>query len=235
MVWKAQRRRRLTKLRADVYCEGDFILHLDSDMIISRPVLRKDLLWLGRPMLLFTSYRELSESQSAWQQGTSYALGRHVSFEFSRSAVHVYPRSIYARARAFLESKHQTDLVSFLATRRGKNMGTLADPHDAAKLFSDFNFLGAFLYYHAREEMAFVPTSPTMRDEGVFPIVPSFVCQGNARLVKEMQIAEMLKDGPREMADKLRAGMATGECSQIDSYVVSLFEYAAQAWVASSS
>ncbi len=62
-------------------------------------------------------------------------LTPQVLHEYSRSPLHVYPRALYAPARAHLEAVHGKTVVAFLETRVGKH--TL--DADEKLLYSDFN------------------------------------------------------------------------------------------------
>ncbi|KAK4049331.1 hypothetical protein OIO90_005460 [Microbotryomycetes sp. JL221] len=175
---------KLTKLRADMYCEGDYILHLDSDTVIARTVLQKDVVWIaGRPAHSYAPYDTLPEGVSIWREGTGIALGQPVEFEFSRNSFHVYPRKIYANARAHIERVHGMSLIDFLTTRIGRAKGQNAfTPEDRARMFSDFNYLGAYAYYIEPELLSWVPAWDEGRAHGTYPIIPPIICQGNARL-----------------------------------------------------
>jgi hypothetical protein len=142
------------------YCQGDFILHLDSDVVLFRPVLYKDIFLLGKPMLEYDTYANLAPWHvNVWQNGTAFAVGRYPNpYEYSRSNEHVYPRAAYAAARRHIEERFNgLPFVDFLATRPGSGKGraklnrTLDAQHmpageteDRQDLFSDFNYMGEY-------------------------------------------------------------------------------------------
>jgi hypothetical protein len=78
-----------SKLYADRYCAGDHVFHLDSDMVLHKELLLRDILWAGRPLLVYQRYTSLNDPPPAppkikWRVGTSTALGRPVLHEYSR-------------------------------------------------------------------------------------------------------------------------------------------------------
>ena len=204
---------KLTKLQAELYCMGSYIFHLDADVVLYRPVLRRDLFIFHRPILRFDRYENLQwleeerfmKQQHAkaeqgddplddplprqWQEGTSYALGQKVEFEFSRSNDHLYPRSVYAEARAHIERLHGMSLPAFLDTReawlRFDSAGGVST--QMQRLFSDFNYLGAFLYYQQPQAMSWTYLGVDKPPVHALPyaftsIRPDVVCQGDLEL-----------------------------------------------------
>ncbi|CAM9352251.1 unnamed protein product, partial [Ectocarpus sp. 13 AM-2016] len=88
-----------SKLRADLYTQGDYILHMDADVVVFENVSYSHIFHFGKPVLPFRRYRkddgylELKAS-TCWQLGTSRAIGEDVHHEFSVFNTHVYPRSM---------------------------------------------------------------------------------------------------------------------------------------------
>ncbi|CAM9997646.1 unnamed protein product, partial [Ectocarpus sp. 8 AP-2014] len=118
-----------------------------------------------------------------WQNGTSFAVGEDVAHEFSIFNAHVYPRSMYPAAREFIEQHHGMPFVDFLATRRGSCMhpNTMAKwtADERAMMFSGFNFMGAYLWYHMPDAVHWLAMDSvgTQPDLGKF----EWVCQANRR------------------------------------------------------
>jgi hypothetical protein len=211
-----------TKLNADKYCKGRFILHLDSDVVFYRTVNYKDLFVFDKPILEFDSYENLNgfKGVDKWRKGISYVMGRQVDYEYSRSDEHVYPREIYAPARQYLERRFNTSLVNFLNTRRGSLLDLLRffkwqvseDDLDKTYLFSDFNYMGAFLHSDMPDRVSwrFVGSngaSPFPEDPFHQVIRPAFTCQGNARWTNpEDDIDEKARKDyhPEKKGDQLR-------------------------------
>lgn len=46
------------QMRADLYTKGDYILHLDSDVLVLHGVTYDDIFHLGKPVLPFRRYRD---------------------------------------------------------------------------------------------------------------------------------------------------------------------------------
>ena len=239
---------KLTKMLADKYCQGDYVFHLDSDSLFHRPVLRRDLFIFDKPILAFDRYRNVEWkedearkrrslpardnfingsrvlSATRWQAGTAHAVGHEVEFEFSRANDHIFHRRVYAEAREHLERIHSTTLTSFLNTRRGDMRGWKGEaPATAAELFSDYNYLGAFLYYHRPELMSWT----YLGTEAVTPkyslpyeyssIRPDVVCQGNSHLKAEGQMATQLAIMSRVVAGQ-------SPCRELTAFVGQFIE-----------
>ena len=222
---------KLTKLRADLYCKGDYIFHLDSDVVLFRPLLIRDLFILNKPIITFDRYANLKGQQefhvTQWQNGTSFAVGENVELEFSRSNDHLYPRQIYARARGFLEQRHNMSLTAFLDTREGRRLnrdsnGTKKEAHPDTRLFSDFNYIGAFLYYHLPEVMAWTYVGLDRPPAKSLPyaytaIRPPIVCQGNARIYRSEENARHFS-AQLAILKRIAQGQSRG-CYELDHYI----------------
>lgn len=213
-----------TKLNADTYTHGRYIMHLDSDVVFYRPVLYKDLFFLGKPIIEYDLYDNLRHfTDLRWQNGTSFALGREVEFEFSRSNDHVYPSSIYKPARQFLENRFNMSLVDFMKTRTG--VFDFLHP-TVETLFSDFNYLGAFLYYEMHHTMSW--TFLGLNNDDPLEIAFSALrrpvnCQGNARLATNEAITSSLGGGNQKLVLgthlKLLDDVASGKTTNCHSIV----------------
>ncbi|KAK4047116.1 hypothetical protein OIO90_006319 [Microbotryomycetes sp. JL221] len=209
---------KLTKLRADKYCKGDYILHLDSDTVISRTVLQKDVVWQeGRPAHSYAPYDTLPEAVSVWRKGTGNAVGQPVEFEFSRNSFHVYPRRIYANARAHIERVHGMSLVDFLTSRIGRmrSMDKLTED-EKSRMFSDFNYLGAYAYYVEPDLLSWVPAWEEGRAHGTYPIIPPIICQGNARMALDRAKNTGNMAIVSEMKKIMIGAMNSGSCQELN-------------------
>ncbi|CAM9769234.1 unnamed protein product [Ectocarpus sp. 6 AP-2014] len=185
-----------SKLRADLYCEGDFVLHLDSDVVLFEPLTYDHIFHWGKPVLPFRRYREEvvagQQLSACWRKGTSFAVGEDVVHEFSIFNTHVYPRKMYPAIRGFMEQRHGMPFEEFMASRRGKCMSvkTLATwtLEEQTLLLSDFNLMGAYLWYHMHDEMHWMATDPydMQVDEWRRDVTRyAWVCQANGRHVPE--------------------------------------------------
>ncbi|CBJ32055.1 conserved unknown protein [Ectocarpus siliculosus] len=204
-----------SKLRADLYCEGDFILHLDSDVVLFEPLTYDHIFHWGKPVLPFRRYREEiitgQQLSACWRKGTSFAIGEDVVHEFSIFNTHVYPRKMYPAIRDFIAERHGIPFKEFMASRRGKCMSVKTlkkwTLEEQTLLLSDFNLMGAYLCvtclgrthsvrgassstsrYHMPDEMHWMATDPydMQVDEWRRDVTRyAWVCQANGRHVPE--------------------------------------------------
>jgi hypothetical protein len=115
-----------------------------------------------------------------------------VLHEYSRSPLHVYPRALYKPAREHIEKVHGKGIVSFLQTRVGKH----THEADEARLFSDFNYLGAYAHLVRPDLVALAPMDFDERRKMTLPLpfIDPPLCQGNARLADSpARRAELIK------------------------------------------
>ncbi|CAM9264062.1 unnamed protein product [Choristocarpus tenellus] len=144
-----------SKMLADLYCEGDFILHMDSDVVIIEDLSYDHMFKFGKPVLPFRRYRDDTDWINkvltvCWKNGTVLALGEDVVHEFSIFNTHVYPREVYPATRSFIEKKKGVPFVDYMSTRRGRCLAKemLEDwtLEERNLVFSEFNVLGAYLW-----------------------------------------------------------------------------------------
>ncbi|CAN0188924.1 unnamed protein product, partial [Ectocarpus sp. 13 AM-2016] len=144
-----------SKLRADLYTEGGYILHLDSDAIVFQDVSFAHMFHLGKPILPFRRYEKNRRLEGwtktmCWESGTFSAIGEDIIHEFGVLNTALYPRSMYPAAREFIEQHHGMSFVDFMASRRGScthlDHPTERAQHERALIFSDSNFIGAYLW-----------------------------------------------------------------------------------------
>jgi hypothetical protein len=99
----------------------------------------------------FTSWKK-KFGMDIWREGTEYAIGREVEFEFSRRPEKLYPRELYCLARKILEDLHGISLKEFISSRIGKQ----EDIVRSELYFSDLNYLGAVLFYYLHDEITWI-------------------------------------------------------------------------------
>jgi fructoselysine-6-P-deglycase FrlB-like protein len=80
----------------------------------------------------------VGDAKDAWLGCTTDALRRMPPFEFMRRLPLMYPRWIIRAAREWIQTTHCKDLASIMA-----NLGR----------FSEFNFLGAWAWFHAHDSI----------------------------------------------------------------------------------
>src|SRR4051812_23234261 len=61
------------QLHADLYCPNDtrFVFHLDSDVVLTRLLVIRDVFFRGKAMLQYAPYESLPAAERQWQEGTS--------------------------------------------------------------------------------------------------------------------------------------------------------------------
>lgn len=168
-----------SKMMADTYTKGDYILHIDSDCVITR---WDDECFLedGKPVNDFASFESLSDTGvEVWKEGTEAFLGIPVErYEYSRLNQHVYPRALYSVLRARAEYVHGLPFLDVFEELNA--VGTYEDKTSSSGndtvLISDFNLLGATAFHFAPDLM-----TPKNLTEGTTPWRPLCVVQCNSR------------------------------------------------------
>ncbi|KAG7372604.1 hypothetical protein IV203_018747 [Nitzschia inconspicua] len=171
---------KFSKMVADTYTKGEYILHIDSDCVITQ---WQDSCFLeyDKPINDYATFESLPKNVHVWKRGTEVFLGiEEEIFEFSRLNQHVYPRELYSVLRNHAEEVHG---VSFLEsfTKLGL-VGRDEDLHEmgpsSSLLISDFNLLGATAFH-------FAPDLMTPRDltNHKSPWRPFCIAQCEARLM----------------------------------------------------
>ena len=134
----------ITKLYADVITDyqADYILHIDSDTLFTRPVTPQDFFLNDKLCWLFTPYTEV---QTPWQPITEKFMGGNVKFEFMRRLPMMIPRWLYPRIREFCHKQHGIIISEYIRLQ----------PNRA---FSEFNALGAYAYKYHHDMFTWVNT-----------------------------------------------------------------------------
>ena len=114
------------KLNADMYCESDNILFVDSDCVFHTPFSPESYMRDGKPVLLKTIYGNLDGAE-IWKDITSAVVGWEVEYEYMRRLPWMYKASSLVGFRDMFPK-----LVDYLITVEDKN-------------FSEFNALGAYI------------------------------------------------------------------------------------------
>jgi hypothetical protein len=98
-----------TKLCADEFCTADFVLHVDSDVIFTKPATHLDLFTEGKPILV-----QGLNIQTPWRAIAAQSLGWEDEYEYMRTMPLMYPRSVYPEFRAWMEEKHNMPLYEHI-------------------------------------------------------------------------------------------------------------------------
>jgi len=131
----------VTKIHADEFCRGDYVLHVDSDCIFYKETRPEDFFLDGRPVIL----RE-EGVESPWFEISARSLGWRCDGEYMRRLPILYPRWIYKAFRIWMEEKHGCKLWEWLDKQ---------PTHE----FSEFNTLGQWAYKFHRKEFAWLHPS----------------------------------------------------------------------------
>lgn len=138
------------KCKADEFCSGDYILHVDSDCMFTSPAQPGDYFVGDKPIIGMTPYASLNGG-SPWQACTEKVLGWHpIDMELMRRHPSVYCREDYHGFRKRVEAIHRIPIETYLLpitrhTRKENN-------------FSEFNALSAYMYYFRRDKYHFINT-----------------------------------------------------------------------------
>lgn len=141
------------KLYADVITnyEADYILHIDSDTLFTRPVTPQDFFYQDRVMWLYTPY---DHTKTPWKPITEKFIGGPVDNEFMRRFPIMVPKWLYGKLREHCYSVHKIPLGDYIKIQ-------------PLREFSEFNALGAVAWNDHRDKFAWVNT---LGDE--FPLIP---------------------------------------------------------------
>jgi len=142
-------------LRADEFCRGRHILHLDVDVAILRTVYYKDLFLLGKTIVEYTLYDEIQGHLGQVAQNVAkHVFGHAVTREYSQaSSRHVYTREVYTIARQHLQERFRAPSFE-IALQALEKLPVSAS-------FDDLNFLGIILEFKLPEHVSFVHRGPT--------------------------------------------------------------------------
>lgn len=138
------------KCRADEFCCGDYVLHIDSDCLFTSHAKPGDYFVDGKPIVAMTPYASLNGG-SPWQACTEKVLGwEPVEMELMRRHPAVYHREDYAGFRKRVEAVHGIPINEYLMpiTRHTRKEHS----------FSEFNALSAYAYYLKRDKYHFINT-----------------------------------------------------------------------------
>ena len=122
------------KLTCDHFCNATYILILDSDCILDKPLRAEDLFFGGKPVWL---YEAVPEGDSPWPDIVQEAIGWRMKYDFMRRHPFVVSRQSLVAFRAFMFNRHNEALNVWLKKRPYRE-------------FSEFNSFGAWAYdnYH---------------------------------------------------------------------------------------
>lgn len=154
-----------SKLTADLHCNTNYVIYLDSDTALVKPFEIDDWFFSGKPCLEYTSYADINNwfkehnikggTPEIWRRGVSNAVGYPVGYDFSRRIEKVYKLDWLKEMRGHIERVHSVSFKEFMARQKGKQNKDDADD----VYFSDFNFMGAYLWRYQRGAVFWLNTS----------------------------------------------------------------------------
>lgn len=164
------------KMHADHFTDAEFILWMDSDTIFTRPI-STDLVIedCRRPIWLYTPYSSLTgDDCKLWKPITEKLIGHQVDNELMRRHPLVAPRWALQGFREWVHKIHGVTLERYIMNQPA---------HD----FSEFNALGAWLWFYHPNRIAWKNTD---EDMGTVFVHQSYSYSGvNPDLVKHLEAA----------------------------------------------
>lgn len=129
------------KLNADRHCKGDFILHVDSDTIITKPITPETFMEGDKARWLMTPMAHMPyEVKKAWLHVCVKTCHVWPEYEFMRKVTVMVPRWAYGEFRKFIQNLHGQTMESWVMNQ--PNME-----------FSEYNTLGLFLWTYHRDKI----------------------------------------------------------------------------------
>lgn len=140
------------KLYADQLCSGDFITFQDSDTIFTYPVTPETFLKDGKPIWITRPWDAARPDQQIWRGPTSKFIGHDAPFEGMFRHPFTVHRSVLQRMRGFCQFQHGVSLDEYIKQREVPGSPT-------ALTFSEWNALGAFGWFHAKDQFHWIDAS----------------------------------------------------------------------------
>ena len=125
----------ITKLYADYFCHCNFIVHVDSDCIFTKPFSPESFMCGGKAVVL----RE-DGVESPWPSISSRMLGWDDFAEYMRRLPIIYPRWLYAEFRRWMEERSGKVLKDLILSQPNRE-------------FSEFNTIGQWAYKFHQDKM----------------------------------------------------------------------------------
>ena len=140
-----------------------------------------------------------------WREGTEFAIGEKVDYEFNVNPEKLFPRDVYSLCRQLIEHNHGMSLKEFIKSRVGAQ--AIDTPRD--KYFSDLNLIGAVLHRYMRSSIEWIQVA-SGRDEDRYRARPKFIRQfisrdmiENGRLkASAYELLESATDAPSRPENK---------------------------------
>lgn len=141
----------VVKLHADQFTDAEFVVLIDSDTIFTRPVCPEDFITDNRrPRWLFTPYASIDSGDGqTWKEPTAKIMMRPVAHEFMRRHPFCIPAWALREFRAWMWRIHGMSIESFIMGQMDRE-------------FSEFNAIGAWLWFYRHDQVEWVNTDEEM-------------------------------------------------------------------------
>jgi FkbM family methyltransferase len=138
----------ITKLYADVVTDyqPDYILHVDSDVIFTRPV-TPDIFFSGGELMWY--YTPFEAIETPWKPIVEKFIRQPVAYEFMRSMPFMVPRWLYPKIREYCHATHGMIISDYIRTQ-------------PQRAFSEFNIMGAYAYRNHTKAFKWINTLDQM-------------------------------------------------------------------------
>lgn len=125
------------KLYADTYCNGDYIIFVDSDCMLINKGCISDFFVNDKPLLLYDSWSHVGEA-ICWKERVEWMFEEEVGYEFMRRLPFIIKSSHLTELRILLNNIHKNEIRDVV----NKNN----------KMVSEFNAMGYFVFKTHHEE-----------------------------------------------------------------------------------
>lgn len=141
----------VVKMHADQFTDAEFVLQLDSDTIFTRPVCPEDFIVDNRrPRWLYTPYTSIASGDGqTWKQPTAKIMMRPVANEMMRRHPFCIPAWALREFRAWMWRIHGMSIETYIMSQ-------------ADREFSEYNALGAWLWFHHHDKVEWQNTDENM-------------------------------------------------------------------------
>ncbi len=104
-----------SKFMAWQHTDADYVMHLDSDVIVRRPITRLDLMdSKGRVYVKSVNFSTLTPEQGMWRKPSEDLLKETVPVETMSGFPFVFPRTLYINAIQHIETVHGMPFLDVL-------------------------------------------------------------------------------------------------------------------------
>lgn len=144
----------LSKYMPWKHSDADYFMHLDSDVVVRRPINRTDIMDdRGRVYYSFVEFASLTPAQGMWRQPSEALLKEPVPRETMTGFPFVYPRELYTTTMQRVEAAHGKPFLDVLRAVDRFNeftpMGHVLMTHMPARCVEKPNRLDAFEQVHS--------------------------------------------------------------------------------------